>query len=113
MNKNGRKTQLAITFNPLRQTLEHLSLNLNHLRKPKIKGGLGLSSMTTTKISHDEPISFEILDLICRGLDCRVEDVIQYTEGPFQKAKRRKRDFERLEAAKQKTALDEVVPDAE
>lgn len=111
MDEDGSKKQLAITFDPLRQTLETRNLNLNHLRKPKSKGGLGLSSMTTTKISHDEPVSFEILDTICRGLKCRVEEVIQYREGPFQKAKLRKRDYERQEAMKSKVppALSESI----
>jgi hypothetical protein len=50
--------------------------------------------MTTNKISHDDPVSFEVLDTICREMGLRVEEVIKYIEGPFRRAPLRKRDFE-------------------
>jgi DNA-binding Xre family transcriptional regulator len=94
MNQERRKSRLSITFEPLRETLKRKGLNLNYLRKPRTEGGLGLSSMTTNKISHDDPVSFEVLDTICREMGLRVEEVIRYVEGPYQKAKPRKRDYE-------------------
>lgn len=94
MNQKRRKSRLSITFEPLRETLKSRGLNLNYLRKPRTEGGLGLSSMTTNKISHDDPVSFEVLDTICREMGLRVEEVIKYIEGPFQRAPLRKRDFE-------------------
>jgi len=86
---------MSITFEPLKGVLKKKGLKLNYLRTPKDKGGLGISSCTVNKISHDQPVSFEILDTICREMRLPIGKVIQYNDGPFKRAPLKKRDYPR------------------
>ncbi len=39
----------------------------------------GVSASTIAKLSHDEYVSLEILERICRALHCEIGDVVEFT----------------------------------
>lgn len=62
---------MAFTYAPLFATL--------HIRKKKITDFVGkLSSRTIAKLSKDEPVSLQTLDILCSDLNCNIEDVIKH-----------------------------------
>lgn len=48
------------------------------LKKTDLKEIAGISNNTLAKLSKDEHISMESLERICNGLDCNVEDVMEF-----------------------------------
>lgn len=48
------------------------------LKKTDLKIIAGLSNNTVAKLSKDEYISMESLERICNGLDCNIEDVVEF-----------------------------------
>ena len=39
----------------------------------------GISRSTLSKMSRDEPVNLGIIEKICEALECRLEDVVQYS----------------------------------
>lgn len=52
-------------------------MSLNELSD---KVGITLSNLSILKNNKAKAIRFSTLDAICRVLNCRVEDIIEYTE---------------------------------
>lgn len=52
-------------------------MSLNELSD---KVGITLSNLSILKNNKAKAIRFSTLDAICKALDCRVEDIIEYTE---------------------------------
>jgi len=52
-------------------------MSLNDLSE---KVGITLSNLSILKNNKAKAIRFSTLDAICKALDCRVEDIIEYTE---------------------------------
>ena len=46
------------------------------------KVGITLANLSILKNNKAKAIRFSTLDAICRALDCRVEDILEYKEDP-------------------------------
>ena len=53
-------------------------MSLNELSD---KVGITLANLSILKNNKAKAIRFSTLDAICRALDCRVEDILEYREG--------------------------------
>ena len=53
-------------------------MSLNELSE---KVGITLANLSVLKNNKAKAIRFSTLDAICKALDCRVEDIIEYVEG--------------------------------
>ncbi|WP_088072388.1 helix-turn-helix domain-containing protein [Gottfriedia luciferensis] len=62
-----------LSYAPLISTLHKQKISKTELQKL-----INVSSATIAKISKDDYISMKVIDDICRVLNCRVEDVIEY-----------------------------------
>lgn len=62
-----------ISYKPLLRTLLESDMTKTQLRE-----SVGFSSATLAKISKNEYVSMETLDNICKFLNCKVEDVIEF-----------------------------------
>ena len=51
-------------------------ISLNELSE---KVGITLANLSILKNNKAKAIRFSTLDAICRALDCRVEDILEYT----------------------------------
>ena len=63
-----------ITYDPLWKTLEEKEVSQYRL----IAGGISRS--TLNRLKHNKPVSTETLDKLCRILQCKVSDVIEYCD---------------------------------
>lgn len=61
------------SYKPLLRLLLEKNMSKTELREMT---GMGMN--TLAKIGKDEPISMATLNDICRVLNCRIEDVIEY-----------------------------------
>ncbi|MEC1725837.1 helix-turn-helix transcriptional regulator [Schinkia azotoformans] len=61
------------SYAPLMATLHKKGMTKTDLQK-----AIETSSATIAKISKDQYISMKILEDICRQLNCRIEDVIEF-----------------------------------
>lgn len=52
-------------------------MSLNELSE---KVGITLANLSVLKNNKAKAIRFSTLDAICKALDCRVEDIIEYVE---------------------------------
>ena len=64
-----------ISYKPLLKTL----INKN-LKKTDLQNLISCSSTTLAKISNNENISLDVINKICKALDCKIEDVIEYVD---------------------------------
>jgi putative transcriptional regulator len=64
-----------ITFNPLKKTLENRGISKYYLIE---KGVLTYADLTRIETDHNYTLKF--IDKICRVLNCKVEDVIEFRE---------------------------------
>lgn len=53
-------------------------MSLNELSD---KVGITLANLSILKNNRAKAIRFSTLDAICRALECRVEDILEYAEG--------------------------------
>ena len=62
-----------IVYTPFWDTLEKKNVSTYKLiNKYKI------SSSTIDRLRHNQPVSTTTLDMLCKCLDCNVEDIIKY-----------------------------------
>ena len=54
-------------------------MSLNELSE---KVGITLANLSILKNNKAKAIRFSTLDAICRALNCRVEDIIEYVDNP-------------------------------
>lgn len=64
-----------ISYKPFYQTLHKKGLSEYYLIFKQ-----GLSANTLHRIKHGEAISTKTLDTLCRILDCKVEDVLEFVK---------------------------------
>jgi putative transcriptional regulator len=64
-----------ITFNPLKKTLENRGISKYYLIE---KGVLTYADLTRIETDHNYTLKF--IDKMCRVLNCKVEDVIEFRE---------------------------------
>lgn len=53
-------------------------MSLNELSE---KVGITLANLSILKNNKAKAVRFSTLDAICRALDCKVEDIIEFVEG--------------------------------
>ena len=53
------------------------------MTKTQLRETIGFSTSTLAKMSKNEYVSLETIDIICQYLDCRVEDVIEVIQTPL------------------------------
>lgn len=57
-----------------------IQLVKKEMTKTQLRQKTGISMATLAKISKNEYVSMEVLDKICKTLDCGIEDVIEHTK---------------------------------
>ncbi len=65
-----------ISYKPLWKTLID-----RNMRQTELREKANFSKPTLAKMNQNEYISLEIIDKICKTLNCKIEDVIEYKEG--------------------------------
>ncbi len=50
------------------------------LKKKDLPSLAGISSASVTKLGNNENVNTEILEKICRALDCDISDIMEMTE---------------------------------
>lgn len=53
-------------------------INRRGIGKEELRKEAGFSSATMAKISKNEYVSLEVIDKICRTLDCQPGDILEY-----------------------------------
>lgn len=65
---------MAFTYRPLWRLLKERNIRKTHLVKLA-----GISSATLHQLRCGKNIGMSVLGRICEALDCRIEDIIEYT----------------------------------
>jgi putative transcriptional regulator len=65
---------LAISFAPMRQYMKDHKISYYYL------GNQGIESPTLHRIRHDEPITTETLDKLCKIMKCQPADLLEYRD---------------------------------
>ena len=65
--------ELAFSYNKLWKLLIDKNMIKSDLRK-----AIGISSSTIAKMSKGENVSLDVIDKICKLLNCKVEDIIEH-----------------------------------
>ena len=66
-----------IIYDPFWRTLKKRGISTY-----KMINKLGYSSSTLYRLRHNKGISSRLIDDLCRLLDCRVEDILEYVHDP-------------------------------
>ena len=66
---------MYLTYKPLWDTLKARSL-----KKTDLCVMAGLSRSTIAKMGKEEYVALEVVERICKGLSCQVQDVIEVRE---------------------------------
>lgn len=64
-----------ITYEPFYKTLKRKNVTTY-----KLVNKYNISRSLLDRLKHNKPISTVTVDDLCRILDCRVEDIMRYTE---------------------------------
>lgn len=67
---------LAISYKPLWKLLIDRDMT-----KKALMQETGISKSTVDKMGRGEKVSLEIIDRICKQLDCNISEVIEYKHG--------------------------------
>lgn len=51
-----------------------------HLNKTQLRDYCGITSSTLARLSQNRGVSLEVLERICKRLDCKIEDIIEFIE---------------------------------
>ena len=54
-----------------------IKLAEKEMKRTDLKDDIGISSNTLAKMGKNEYISLEIIERICRGLDCEIGDIVE------------------------------------
>ena len=66
-----------VSYKPLWHTLID-----RDMKKMELVEKVGMSRATLSKLNNNQYVALEVLDRICEVLDCRIEDVVEITQGP-------------------------------
>lgn len=66
-----------ISFKPLWKTLIE-----KEMKKQDFAERVGITRKTVSMMGRNKAISMQLLDTICRELECQVQDVIEYVPDP-------------------------------
>ena len=63
---------MYLTYEPLWNTLK-----MKNMKKTDLCSMAGLSRSTIAKMGKEEYVALEVVERICKGLSCQVQDVIE------------------------------------
>lgn len=72
---NDEVNCMAVQYNKLWKRLIDMKM-----KKSALTEMAGVSASTIAKLSHDEYVSLEILERICRALHCEIGDVVELSK---------------------------------
>lgn len=72
---NDEVNRMAVQYNKLWKRLIDMKV-----KKSSLTEMAGVSASTIAKLSHDEYVSLEILERICRALHCEIGDVVELSK---------------------------------
>ena len=52
----------------------------NDMKKTEFAKKIGIGQNTLAKLSKNENVSMDVLIKICEGLDCRIEDIVEFVK---------------------------------
>lgn len=61
-------------------------LALNDMSKTDLREKIGISTATLAKFEKGEPVSLSVLEKICLGLNCRIEEIVEILPDTPEKA---------------------------
>jgi putative transcriptional regulator len=64
---------LPLSYNKLWKILIDKGMN-----KVTLRDSIGITSATLAKLSKNERVSMEVIERICKELDCNIGDVVDY-----------------------------------
>lgn len=64
-----------ITYEPFRGYVA-----ANNIKKKDIMQKTGISSSTMSKLKHDQYVSLEIIDRLCKILNIDIKDIVRYKD---------------------------------
>ena len=50
------------------------------MKKTEFAKNIGIGQNTLAKLSKNENVSMDVLIKICEGLDCRIEDIVEFVK---------------------------------
>lgn len=65
---------MAVSYKPLFKLLID-----KKMKKKDFAKLTGLSNSTVSKLAKDENVTMEVIDKICRNLNCKIEDIVEIT----------------------------------
>ena len=65
---------MAVSYKPLFKLLID-----KKMKKKDFAKLTGLSNSTVYKLAKDENVTMEVIDKICRNLNCKIEDIVTIT----------------------------------
>ena len=72
---NDEVNRMAVQYNKLWKRLIDMKV-----KKSSLTDMAGVSASTIAKLSHDEYVSLEILERLCRALHCEIGDVVELSK---------------------------------
>ena len=72
---NDEVNRMAVQYNKLWKRLIDMKV-----KKSSLTEMAGVSASTIAKLSHDEYVSLEILERLCRALHCEIGDVVELSK---------------------------------
>ncbi len=66
---------MGLSYNKLWKLLIDKGLNRSDLHKIT-----GIGQSTIVKLSKGENVNTDVIARICKGLNCKIEDIVEYTE---------------------------------
>ena len=72
---NNEVNCMAVQYSKLWKRLIDMKI-----KKSSLTEMAGVSASTIAKLSHDEYVSLEILERICRALHCEIGDVVELSK---------------------------------
>ena len=66
---------MGLSYNKLWKLM--IDKNMN---KTDLHDITGISTSTITKLSNGENVNTEVLERICKSLNCNIEDIVEYEE---------------------------------
>ena len=73
LQKRERGMSMAIKYYKLLDLM-----NRKEISKERLRHEIGISSATMAKLAKNEYVSLEIIDKICRALDCQPGDILEF-----------------------------------
>ena len=73
INYNGIGDIFMITYKPLWETMKEKGVTTYTLINK-----YNISSSTILRLRHDQGVTTQLIDDLCKILDCNVEDIIKY-----------------------------------